>query len=82
MNIDLMKKYADYIKNLTNNNLKIMIYDSFRGHLEESIKKKFRDYGFDLAVIPDGLTSICQLLDVTINKPLKTICKRNGIYGW
>jgi hypothetical protein len=71
MDTDLMKKYADYIKNLTNNNPKIMVYDSFRGHLEESIKKKFRDYGFDLAVIPGGLTSICQPLDVTINKPFK-----------
>ncbi len=66
-----MKKYVDYIKNLTNNSPKMIVYDSFRGHLEESVKKKFRDCGFDLAVIPGGLTSICQPLDVTINKPFK-----------
>jgi len=38
-----MKKYIDYIKN----NLRIndistmMVYDSFKGHLEESVKTKF-----------------------------------------
>ncbi|CAB4438942.1 unnamed protein product [Rhizophagus irregularis] len=34
-------------------------------------KKKFHESGFNLAVIPGGLTSICQLLDVLINKPFK-----------
>ena len=39
--------------------------------MEKSVKEKFRDYGFDLAVIPGGLTSLCQPLDVAINKPFK-----------
>ncbi|GBB84905.1 hypothetical protein RclHR1_01150009 [Rhizophagus clarus] len=76
MDSKLMKKYVDYI----NDNLEkmgisnaptMMVYDSFRGHLEESVKIKFRDRGIDLAVILGGLTSICQPLDVTINKPFK-----------
>ncbi|CAB4421032.1 unnamed protein product [Rhizophagus irregularis] len=54
-----------------NNTPTMMVYDSFREHLEESVKTKFRDKGIDLAVIPGGLTSICQPLDVTINKPFK-----------
>lgn len=49
----------------------MLVYDSFRGHLEDSVKNKFRKCGFDLAVIPSGCTSICQLLDVAINKPFK-----------
>src|SRR3954471_6521191 len=49
----------------------MLVYDSFKGHLEESVKRKFWDNGFDLAVIPGGLTSICQPLDVAINKPFK-----------
>ncbi|CAG8846023.1 12928_t:CDS:1, partial [Racocetra persica] len=49
----------------------MMVYDSFRGHLDDSIKDKFRNSGIDLAVIPEGLTSICQPLDVAINKPFK-----------
>ncbi|GBC05073.1 hypothetical protein RclHR1_06000007 [Rhizophagus clarus] len=50
---------------------KMMVYDSFRGHLHDSIKKDFHETGFDLAVIPGGLTSICQPFDVVINKPFK-----------
>ena len=49
----------------------MLVYDSFRDHLEESVKKKFHDLGFDLVVIPGGLTCIYQPLDVTINKPFK-----------
>ena len=68
-----MKKYVDYINdNLTINNAStMMVYDSFWGHLEDSVKTRFRNNGINLMVIPGGLTSICQPLDVTINKPFK-----------
>jgi hypothetical protein len=47
-----------------------------KGHLEESVKRKFHERRFDLTVIPGGLTSICQPLDVSINKPFKdNLCK-------
>jgi hypothetical protein len=71
MDAELMKKYVDYVKEHLgiSNTSTMMVYDSFRGHLEESVKNKFRDNRIDLAVIPGGLTSICQPLDVTINKP-------------
>ncbi len=49
----------------------MILYDSFSEHLEESIKKDFSNSGIDLAVIPDRLISICQPLDVAINKPFK-----------
>ncbi|EXX75300.1 hypothetical protein RirG_042970 [Rhizophagus irregularis DAOM 197198w] len=76
MDSELMKDYVDYVNsNLgkmgISNAPTMMVYDSFRGHLEESVKIKFRDRGIDLAVIPGGLTSICQPLDVSINKPFK-----------
>uniref|UniRef100_U9UL47 DDE-1 domain-containing protein n=1 Tax=Rhizophagus irregularis (strain DAOM 181602 / DAOM 197198 / MUCL 43194) TaxID=747089 RepID=U9UL47_RHIID len=48
-----------------------MLYDSFRGHLEESVKAKFKQHNFQLAVISEGLTSVYQPLDVSINKPFK-----------
>ncbi|GBB94842.1 hypothetical protein RclHR1_24220001 [Rhizophagus clarus] len=59
MDSELMKKYVDYINdNLEkmgiSNTTTIMVYDFFRGHLEESVKIKFRDRSIDLAVIPDG----------------------------
>ncbi len=49
----------------------MLVYDSFKGYLEESIKTKFRESHVDLAIIPGGLTSICQPLDIVINKPFK-----------
>jgi hypothetical protein len=72
MDANLMKKYVEYLNDIGLNKAPmLMVYDSFKGHLEESVKKKFHDNGFDLAVIPGGLTSICQPLDVAINKPFK-----------
>ena len=75
MDSNLMKNYVDkYFKDIGINDLRIpkmMVYDSFKGHLEDSVKKKFYDNNFDLAVIPGGLTSICQPLDIAINKPFK-----------
>ena len=49
----------------------MLVYDSFSGHLEQSVKEKFHESGIHLMVIPGGLTSICQPLDVSINKPFK-----------
>jgi hypothetical protein len=76
MTSDLMKKYIEFLLRLRMaENLSkepaMMVYDSFRGHLEESVKDKFKQHDFHLAVIPAGLTSICQPLDVSINKPFK-----------
>src|SRR5436190_19696636 len=76
MDSNLMLKYVDYLndirsKNGTRRNPAMLVYDSFKGHLEESVKRKFHESGIDLAVISGGLTSICQPLDVSINKPLK-----------
>jgi hypothetical protein len=73
MDSNMMKDYVDYLVDEINESElpKMMVYDSFRGHLEESVKEKFRESGFNLAVIPGGLTSICQPLDVAINKPFK-----------
>ena len=76
MTSDLMKNYIDFLfKIRMSENLSkepaMMLYDSFHGHLEESVKTKFKQHNFHLAVIPVGLTSICQPLDVLINKPFK-----------
>uniref|UniRef100_U9UW96 DDE-1 domain-containing protein n=1 Tax=Rhizophagus irregularis (strain DAOM 181602 / DAOM 197198 / MUCL 43194) TaxID=747089 RepID=U9UW96_RHIID len=73
MDANIMKNYIDYLVEEVDEPelLKMMVYDSFRDHLEESVKKKFCENGFNLAVISGGLTSICQPLDVAINKPFK-----------
>ncbi len=66
-----MIKYIDYFNSNQSRISIMLVYDSFRGHLEESVKEKFRDSNIDLAVISGGLTSICQSLDVAINKLFK-----------
>ena len=76
MNTNLMIKYVDYlnelrVKNETWEDSSMLVYDSFRGHLKKSVKQKFCESGIHLAIIPDGLTNICQPLDVSINKPFK-----------
>ena len=74
MDSDLIKNYIEYFNNTEISKLrtlKMMVYDSFKGHLKNSVKKNFHDNGFDLVVILGRLTSICQPLDVAINRPFK-----------
>jgi hypothetical protein len=71
MDANLMKMYVDYFNNNRSEAPAMLVYDSFKGHLEASVKSKFRESDIHLAVIPGGLTSICQPLDVAINKPFK-----------
>lgn len=54
----------------------ILVLDAFRCHLAESVKKLLRDCGTELVVIPGGMTSQLQPLDVCINKPFKDAVKR------
>jgi transposase-like protein len=49
----------------------LLILDSFTGHKTDTVKKRFREKKTDLAVIPGGLTSKLQPLDVSLNKPFK-----------
>ncbi|GBC08015.1 hypothetical protein RclHR1_07860009 [Rhizophagus clarus] len=86
MNADLMKHYVSYLNQIRMSSGQsrlpaMMVYDSFRGHLEESVKQKFKENHVELAVIPGGLTSICQPLDVAINKPFKDNLRREW-YHW
>ena len=49
----------------------LLVWDKFSAHLTEGVVKKVRDTGTHVAVIPGGLTSTLQPLDVSINKPFK-----------
>jgi hypothetical protein len=48
-----------------------LVLDSFREHLVESVKNRFNEKQTNIAIIPDGLTSKLQPLDVAINKSFK-----------
>ena len=51
---------------------KMLVLDSFRAHRTPAIKKILQSAKTDLVIIPGGLTSILQPLDVVVNKPFKT----------
>ena len=48
----------------------MLCLDTFWGHLTDEIKNKIHRMKGEL-VIPAGLTSVIQPLDVTVNKPFK-----------
>jgi transposase-like protein len=49
----------------------LLLLDSFSVHLNEGVKDKLRNAGFDLLFIPKGMTGILQPLDIAVNKPFK-----------
>ena len=49
----------------------LLFLDSFSAHLTDAVKEAFKQSNTTVAVIPGGLTSVLQPLDVSINKPMK-----------
>lgn len=59
----------------------LLVIDSFSAHKTDNVKKRFREKKTNLAVIPGGLTSKLQPLDVSLNKPFKAKV-RNFYNDW
>ena len=53
----------------------LLVLDQFRAHITETTKKNFKEVKTQIAVIPGGLTSQLQPLDVSINKPFKVLMR-------
>ena len=49
----------------------LLVWDMFRAHLVDYVRKKLNEMKTHVAVIPGGTTSILQPLDVCLNKPFK-----------
>ena len=62
----------------------LLVFDSFEAHVTDRVKRALERENTNLTVIPGGLTSILQPLDVSLNKPFKDgVRKRwmaNGIH--
>ena len=54
----------------------LLVWDSFRGHLTDSVKSSLQRRKIDVAVIPGGLTPVLQPLDKCLNKPFKDNIRR------
>ena len=53
----------------------ILYYDKAPSHLTEEVINLFAKYNCFYRLIPAGLTSYCQPLDISINKPFKDLLK-------
>jgi hypothetical protein len=49
----------------------MLVLDAFKGHVTDSVKDQLRKMKTDLVVIPGGMTSVLQPMNVSINKSLK-----------
>ena len=49
----------------------MLVLGAFRGHLTEPVKGQVRAMNGDLVIIPGGMTSQLQVLDIVVNKPFK-----------
>ena len=58
------------------NERSLLVWDSFRAHLTESVKADLQRRKFNVAVIPGGLTPVLQPLDKCLNKPFKDNIRR------
>ncbi|MCU7901008.1 MAG: hypothetical protein KZQ66_02470, partial [Candidatus Thiodiazotropha sp. (ex Lucinoma aequizonata)] len=54
----------------------LLVLDSFRCHKSQDNKDLLREFKTRLAIIPGGMTSMLQPLDVSINKPMKVLLQR------
>ncbi|GES91790.1 pogo transposable element with KRAB domain [Rhizophagus clarus] len=64
-----------------NNPRSLLVLDSFSAHKTDVVKQRFREKKTDLAVIPGGLTSRLQPLDVSLNRSFKAKV-RNLYNNW
>lgn len=53
----------------------LLILDSMASHKDENAKKWFKSNGTELAVIPGGLTSKLQPLDISVNRSFKSLVR-------
>ena len=49
----------------------MLVWDSFQAHLSKPVRSTLRSINTECMVIPGGMTSMLQPLDVSINKPFK-----------
>jgi hypothetical protein len=49
----------------------LLVCDQFKSHVREATKRRVKDLNSQLAIIPGGLTSQLQPLDVPINETFK-----------
>ena len=71
MNEELTKIWIEKIWGRLAFHRRLLVWDAYKCHIMDSVKKEVRQTGTDVSVIPGGLTSHLQPADVSWNKPFK-----------
>ena len=67
--------------NLSSNSRSLLVLDSFTAHKTDVVKHRFCEKNTNIAIIPGGLTSRLQPLDVSLNKAFKAkVSIKNTLY--
>lgn len=79
MTSDLMVDWINSVWNrrpgATRHLRSMLVLDAFKGHLRDDVKDELKKRSCDLVVIPGGMTSQLQPLDVSVNKPFKNLVR-------
>lgn len=67
----MLRWVTECLRKYTNRERSLLVMDSFRCHIMDSVKKSLRKANVETAIIPGGCTSVLQPLDVSLNKPFK-----------
>jgi hypothetical protein len=72
MNKEMAKRYIDWLVGCFEEGESIgLIWDSASSHTAEEVVQYAQDKGISMGFIPGGLTSVMQVCDLVVNKPLK-----------
>jgi hypothetical protein len=55
----------------------MLAMNAFCGRLSDRIRNRLRNRNTDLVIIPSGMTSQLQTLDVSVNKPFKQLVRKH-----
>ena len=60
-----------YVNTAPDNVVPIFFLDSYHCHMMNLVSNAIQDLGVEVEHIPGGCTSLCQPVDIRINKPFK-----------
>jgi DDE superfamily endonuclease len=80
MDENIMHKWVQdvlkpYVQTAPSHIVPILFLDSYRCHMMESVVSKIQELRCEVQHIPGGCTSLCQPVDVGVNKPFKNKLK-------
>ena len=71
-----------YIETAPAGVLPILFLDSYRCHMMASVVGMIQDLGVEVEHIPGGCTSLCQPVDIGVNKPFKNRIRHQQWEQW